>query len=98
MITRDSVFVRAKDVRFRAVGDGTVVVSQARAEVLGLNEVGGRVLALLDGETSVSGLVSHLSSEFEATEGELESDVTAFLARLVDVGVAVPVASAERGP
>lgn len=80
------------------MGDGAVVVSQTRAEVLGLNEVGGRVLALLDGETSVGGLVSHLSSEFEASESELESDVTAFLARLVELGVVVPVASAERGP
>lgn len=90
MITRETVLARAKDVRYRQVGGEAVVVRQAQSEVLGLNEVGGRVLALLDGETSVADLVARLTEEFEITPGELERDVTAFLDRLVEVGVAIP--------
>lgn len=96
MITRQTVLARAQDVRYRQVGGEAVVVRQVQSEVLGLNEVGGRVLALLDGETSVADLLARLGAEFEAAPGELERDVTAFLARLVEVGVAVP--RTESGP
>jgi hypothetical protein len=102
MLTLDSVLRRAADVRYRRVGDESVVLRQRAAEVLGLNEVGGRLFDLLDGETPVAGLLARLAEEFEVERAPLASDVLAFLSRLVEVGVveevgaAAPVAGAAR--
>jgi hypothetical protein len=93
MLTLDSILRRAADVRHRLVGEEAVVLRQRAGEVLGLNEVGGRLLDLLDARTPVSGLLERLAAEFEVGQARLEEDVLAFLDRLVEVGVAEEVAS-----
>jgi len=98
MLTLDAVLKRAADVRYRRVGEESVVLRQQAAEALGLSEVGGRILDLLDARTPVRDLVARLASEFDVGEARLESDVLAFLARLVEAGVAEEVEAPGQGP
>ncbi|MEM6702125.1 MAG: PqqD family protein [Acidobacteriota bacterium] len=76
-----------RDVRFRVVGDEAIVIRQRAAEVLVLNEVGARILQLLEGEPNLDELVDSLAQEFEAERSQLQADAVAFVAELVEAGV-----------
>jgi hypothetical protein len=89
---RDRIFRRSSDVRFRTVLDEGVVIKQDTAEVLVLNEVGARILELLDGARTVGEVEATLASEFAAAPEELGRDVAAYLDELAAIGVVEPVA------
>ncbi|MEM9407989.1 MAG: PqqD family protein [Acidobacteriota bacterium] len=76
-----------RDVRFRVVGDEAIVIRQRAAEVLVLNEVGARILQLLEVEPNLDELVDSLAQEFEAERSQLQADAVAFVAELVEAGV-----------
>jgi len=77
----------APDVRFRVVVEEGVVLRQRSAEVLVVNEVGARVLALIDPSRTVAQVLLQLEEEFDVERTVLEADVAAFLAELVASGV-----------
>jgi hypothetical protein len=87
MLTLESVLRRASDVRYRRVGEEMVVLKQEAAEVLGLNESGGRVLDLLDARTPVAALVERIASQYDVEPERLAANVLAFLGRLAEVGL-----------
>jgi hypothetical protein len=82
-----TVLRRRADVRFRTVLDEGVVIQQETAEVLVLNEVGARVLELLDGARTVGDLVTLLGGEFDATGEVLQREVARYLEELLAAGV-----------
>ncbi len=92
-----SVLQRRSDVRFRVVEDEGVVIRQAAAEVMVLNEVATRLLALADGVTPVEGWIEALLSEYDVERAVLEPDVLAFAAELLDQGLLEPAADAAGG-
>ncbi len=95
-IAKSDVFSRCSDVRFRTVVDEAVVLRQEAAEVLVLNEVGGRILELLDGERSVSDIADAVSAEFEVDESMAATETASFIAELRDAGiVSLPVESSK---
>jgi hypothetical protein len=75
------------DVRFRIVADEGVVIRQQAAEVLVVNEVGARILQLLDGKRSLAQVRACLAAEFAAEPAELERDVAAYVDALIAAGV-----------
>ena len=81
-IDQHSVLRRRNDIRFRIVDGEAVVVRQKAAEVLVLNELGGRILALADGVSPVSAWVETLAGEYDVERAALERDVMAFVAEL----------------
>ncbi len=87
MIATDMVLKRCADARYRNIGGEGVVVRQAAGEVLVLNEIGVRVLELLEATMPVSGLLDALDAEYEIDRPTLEQDVLAYLQELVDAGV-----------
>ncbi len=91
MLDRRSVLKRADDVRFRAIGDETVVVRQDAAEALVLNEVAGRILELIDGRADLGAVIERLATEYAVDHAELENDVRSYASELVDVGLAQPI-------
>ena len=93
MIETGMVLKRCADTRYRNIGDEGVVVRQAAGEVLVLNEIGVRVLELLEATMPVSGLLDALDAEYQADRPTLERDVLAYLQELVDAGVIEPVAA-----
>lgn len=90
----ETVLQRRSDVRFRVIEDEGVVVRQAAAEVMVLNSVATRMLALADGETAVAGWIDCLLDEFEVERATLERDVLEFAGELVENGLLEPVPAA----
>ena len=86
------------DVRFRIVGGEAVVVLQESGQVLALNEVGARILQLIDRGLAVPRIIDHLEEEFDAERSDLEVDTADFVRELLDGGVieVVSVAGEER--
>lgn len=76
-----------RDVRFRIVDREAVVLRQEAAETMVLNEVGARILQLLDGNTPVTAVVDQLEQEFAADRADLEADCHEFVADLTQRGV-----------
>jgi len=75
------------DVRYQPIGDEGVVIRQGAGEVLVLNEVGIRVLALLDQGLTLPGILDRLAGEFDADLGGLAADLDAFLEELSAAGL-----------
>src|SRR5262245_46673977 len=86
-VAPDTLLRRRSDVRFRTVLDEGVVIKQDTAEVLVLNEVGARVLELLDGTRTVVEVEGVLLAEFAAPAAELGSDLASYLEELLAAGV-----------
>lgn len=85
-----SVLGRRADVRFRVIDTEGVVVRQSAGEVMVLNDVGTRILALADGVAPVALWIDALLGEFEVEPSALERDVLAFAADLVEQGLLEP--------
>jgi len=75
------------DIRYRVVGEEAVVVRQNAAEVLALNDVGARILELIDAKCTVGQLVEAMSSEYEVEREELTRDVENFVAAIHEAGI-----------
>ncbi len=88
MIEAGTILKKCADARYRNVGGEGIVVRQTAGEVLVLNDVGVRVLELLEAaDLSASALVDALVAEYAVDRATLEQDVPAYLQELVDAGV-----------
>jgi hypothetical protein len=90
-------YALCNDVRYRLLLNEAVVIRQDAAEVLGLNLVGARVLELIDQGLGQNGILETLAREFDASQPELEADVSAFLRELVELEIIESVQTAA-GP
>lgn len=88
-----SVLRRRADVRYRVIEEEGVVVRQSAGEVLVLNDTATRILALADGAAPVAAWIDTMHAEFEIGRQELERDVLAFAAELVEQGLLEPMPS-----
>ena len=86
-ITPSVVFQRCKDVRYRIIDGEAVVIRQEAGEVLGINDVGARLLELVDGKLPVAKLIDALDGDYEVERSVLERDVFEFLKELVEAGL-----------
>ena len=77
------VFRKCTDTRYRRLADDGVVVKQTAGEVLVLNEVGVRVLELLETALPVSSLLEDLAKEYTVDRITLEQDVQTYLQELL---------------
>ncbi|MBV8203287.1 MAG: PqqD family protein [Acidobacteria bacterium] len=93
-IGKGTVLRRRADVRFRVIDEEGVVVRQSAGEVLVLNDLATRILALADGLAPVSRWIDALLGEFEVERPDLERDVLAFAAELVEQGLLEPLPAA----
>lgn len=87
MRNSELVLKHKDDVRYRIVGDEAVVVRQDAAEVLALNDVGARVLELLDAHNTLADVVEALRREYDVSSEELERDVESFVVAMRDAGI-----------
>jgi len=89
------VFRPKIDVRFRRVAEEGVVLLQDAGEVLALNEVGARILELIDDGLAVPAIVDRLFEEFEADRAALGADTADFVGELLESGVIETVPATE---
>lgn len=74
------------DVRFRRIGDEGVVLRQADAEVMVVNDLGVGVLEQIDGQRTVGAILDTLGSQYDVGRAQLEADVLGYLGELADRG------------
>ena len=82
-----TVLVAQSDVRFRKVAGEGVIVKQSSAEVIAVNEVGARILQLVEKPKAVDAIVDTMVAEFDVERSRLREDVLSFLAELLEAGV-----------
>ena len=83
----DRVLKHKDDVRYRVVGEEAVVVRQNAAEVVALNDVGARILELIDAKSTVGQVIETMSSEYDVDREELAQDIENFVAALHDAEI-----------
>jgi hypothetical protein len=94
--TTPAAFTLNPDIRFRRVGDEAVVLAQDAGEVLVLNEVGARVLELIEGKTPIRDWSALLLEEYDVEAQTLEADIARYTRELQDKGVIRPVRTSGR--
>ena len=80
-------FRRRSDVRFRIIDGEAVVLRQEAGETLVINEVGARILQLLDRGEDLEEVAEKLVQEFEVEPERVLEDVHDFAQQLVTAGV-----------
>jgi len=85
----ESVFSRAPETRHRRIGDEAVIIHQANAQVLGLNEVGAEIFDLFDGRRRLGEIITELESSFDVERTQLQQDVLSFVSSLLDADMVV---------
>ena len=80
-------------IRYRRMGDEAVVLCQSSAEILVLNEIGSRILHLVDGRRGAEDLCTALCEEFDVEAATVLQDLTAFLSELIEIGAVERVPS-----
>ncbi|MEM8932409.1 MAG: PqqD family protein [Acidobacteriota bacterium] len=91
-------FRRCRDVRFRVVDREAVVLRQQAGETLVLNEVGARILEILDGGASLADTAERLASEFDVQIEQATRDAEVFADELVAAGILEEAAPDVAGP
>ncbi len=83
MIPAGAVFRACRDVRFRVIDHEAVVLLQEAGETLVLNELGARILQLIDGASPLERVAEQLGEEFEVEPERLRSDLEEFVEKLL---------------
>jgi hypothetical protein len=89
----DRFFRRCGDVRYRVVGGQAVIIVQDAGEAIVLNEVGTRVLELIDQNLSSSQIAEALCEHFEVEIEQASSDLESYLGDLQEAGVIAEIDS-----
>ena len=80
-------FRRGRDVRYRVVGGQAVVIVQEAGEAIVLNEVGTRVLELIDRQLTFQEIADDLCEQFEVAGETAVLDLERYLSELLEAGV-----------
>ena len=85
----DSTLTVARDPDLIAapVDGETVMMSIARGEYYGLNEVGTRIWALLELPLTLAELSQRLCAEYDITPAQCEADIAPFISELLSRGI-----------
>jgi hypothetical protein len=82
MITHDSFPKRREQVIAQKASNDWLLFNMEDGNYFSMNEIGGRIWELCDGNHSVSQLVAALASEYDAPAEVLKSDVLELLEEL----------------
>ena len=88
MLTASSAPRRIPHVSLlRAVHDETVVLDLRNRQTIVVNEVGGRILTLLDGCRNLGSIHDQLKDEYSDYPEEIESDLFDFVTELIELNL-----------
>ena len=91
------ILKRHASVRFRVLEGEAVVLHQRLADVMVLNPVATRILALADGVAPIASWIEVLGREYDVPPDVLERDLLDFAAEMLAEGLLEPV-SPEGSP
>ena len=89
--SRPRFYRRCADIRFRIIDGEAVILRQAAAENLVLNEVGSSILQWLDSGCSLEKVARQVQEEYEVSPEQLAQDLPHFLEELENAGVVEPI-------
>ncbi len=78
---------RAPGIASRKIGEETVLVSPKTGKVFVLNETGGLIWEMCDGERSVDQVAAHLAAEFGILPEQAGEDVLGLIQELAKRGL-----------
>ena len=78
---------RRPDVRFRIIDREAVILRQAAAENIVLNEVGSSILQWLDAGHTLAEIAELLPQEYDVAAEQLAQDLPIFLDELEEAGI-----------
>lgn len=87
MITPKTIPAVRPDAIGQRMDDEAVIVTPASGTVKVLNDVGARVWELADGRRTVADLAALLCAEYDVELIQVQADVQAFVAEMVDRGI-----------
>jgi hypothetical protein len=79
----------APDVLFTQMGEEAVLLNQQTGLYLQLNEVGGRIFALLGEGKALPAIAEILQAEYDAPPAQINADLLAFAEQLVSHQLAI---------
>lgn len=86
-IAIDQLVARSDDVLFQEVGGEAVLLDLASEQYFGLNPLGTRIWALLDGSTSLQAVHETLCGEYDAAPDRIKADLLMLAQSLLDAGL-----------
>jgi hypothetical protein len=79
--------VRTSEKLSRTIESDTFIMDVEQSQLHDLNEVGGRIWELVDGQHSVASIVATLVDEYEVDQPNAEAETCAFLDTLRERGL-----------
>ncbi|MFB5189239.1 PqqD family protein [Alicyclobacillus fastidiosus] len=73
--------------------DEWIVLNASNYTITKLNKSGGQILSLLKNPASLRGMVDHLRDQYANVDQHTESEISAFLQELLEIGLVEPVNS-----
>jgi hypothetical protein len=84
MLSLNMIPLPNPEVVGRMIDNEAVLVLPGKGEIKVLNEVGGRIWSLIDGQRTIQAIAGEIYSEFKVSQPEAESDSLAFIQQLWD--------------
>jgi len=82
-----NLFKLCDDIRYRIIDKEAVIVRLEAGKVLALNEVGARILEMIDDRRTPGEIIAALEKDYEVGVEQLETDVHRLLEELLSAGI-----------
>jgi coenzyme PQQ biosynthesis protein PqqD len=82
-----NLFKLCDDIRYRIIDKEAVIVRLKAGRVLALNEIGARILELIDDRRQLGEIIAALEKEYEVGVEQLETDVHRLVEELLGAGI-----------
>ena len=82
-----NLFKLCNDIRYRIIDKEAVIVRLKAGKVLALNEIGARILDLIDDRRQLGEIIAALEKEYEVGVEQLETDVHRLVEELLGAGI-----------
>jgi hypothetical protein len=83
-LTSKTKVVRQKQIMFNKLDDEVVMMSAQKGEYYGLDSIGSRIWEIIQEPIEISQIVKILLDEYDISEEQCTTDVTAFLNELLN--------------
>lgn len=87
MNSNETIWKVDRGVRFRRLLDEAVLINQATAEALVLNDTAISFIEACDGVRTVGEIIGAMTQDFDVEAGQLAADLEPFIAQLAAAGI-----------